>query len=183
MIITFDLDGTLGDLLTPWLKRYNKDFNDNLTPEDITDWNIHNFVKPEAKQKIYDYLKTGEIYDDVEPYPYMQSAVKNYTERKDTIAVCTATSNKAPVIEAKCKWLKKHFPLIPESNYIFTNNKGLIFSHVFYDDYAKNLYAYKESNPDGVAILVKQPHNHKEHLNKEFFLLNMDVKEEFWIDK
>jgi 5'(3')-deoxyribonucleotidase len=53
--IAFDQDQVLADLLTEWVSRYNTEYNDNLRPEDIKNWNWHNLVKPECGKKIYNH--------------------------------------------------------------------------------------------------------------------------------
>ena len=40
--VAVDVDDTCVVLVGTWLDRYNQDYNDNLKPEDITDWNIGN---------------------------------------------------------------------------------------------------------------------------------------------
>ena len=53
--IILDVDDVVLNLVPNWLKLYNRDFNDNLTKEQITEWNITKFIKPEAKYSIYQY--------------------------------------------------------------------------------------------------------------------------------
>jgi len=40
MVIAVDVDDTVADLVTPWLARYNRDFDDTLEKESITSWDI-----------------------------------------------------------------------------------------------------------------------------------------------
>ena len=49
MILGFDYDQVVSNTMVAWLGMYNKDFKDNLQPEQITSWDIQDFVKKEAK--------------------------------------------------------------------------------------------------------------------------------------
>ena len=53
LTIGVDCDDVVISLVPTWLSLYNKDYNDNLTPEQITDWDVGLFVKPECDNKIF----------------------------------------------------------------------------------------------------------------------------------
>lgn len=55
-IFAVDVDDVCLDLNSVWLEDYNQVYNDNLKTEDITDWIITKFVKPECGNKIFDLL-------------------------------------------------------------------------------------------------------------------------------
>jgi len=67
MIIAVDVDGVIVDLVTPWLRRYNLDYNDDLTPESIQDWEVDKFVKIECGERIYKYIENPDIYYEALP--------------------------------------------------------------------------------------------------------------------
>ena len=56
MRICIDIDGVVNNLPETVIDVYNEDYNDNLTINDITKYNIENFVKPEAKENFYKYF-------------------------------------------------------------------------------------------------------------------------------
>ena len=53
MIVAVDIDDVIISLVPTWLHLYNKDYKDNLSKNDITDWQIDKFVKPECGINIY----------------------------------------------------------------------------------------------------------------------------------
>ena len=55
MIVAVDIDDVIISLVPTWLHLYNKDYKDNLSKNDITDWQIDKFVKPECGINIYNY--------------------------------------------------------------------------------------------------------------------------------
>jgi len=70
MYALIDIDGVIADLHTVWLNIYNTEWNDILTPDQITNWNTSQFVKPECGIKIYEIIERPEIYDYILPHSY-----------------------------------------------------------------------------------------------------------------
>ena len=66
-IIAVDVDDVTLDLVGTWLQKYNKDYKDNLTKNQILEWNVQKFVKPECGAKIFDYIENPKIYGDMPP--------------------------------------------------------------------------------------------------------------------
>ena len=51
--IGIDLDQVLNNLNKKWFHAYNKKYNDNITIESVTAWDMLKFVKPECGTDIY----------------------------------------------------------------------------------------------------------------------------------
>src|SRR5690625_2202655 len=64
--ILCDVDGVVADLLTEWVRRYNAKYDDDLSPEDITEWEMHRNVKPECGTDIHNFLRMPNLYSMVE---------------------------------------------------------------------------------------------------------------------
>ena len=45
IVVAVDQDGVLCDILTHWLSEYNEQTGENITEEDITEWDMFKFVK------------------------------------------------------------------------------------------------------------------------------------------
>jgi 5'(3')-deoxyribonucleotidase len=131
MIIAIDVDDTVANLSDAWLGRYNYDFEDNLTKNDITKWSVHKFVKPECGERIYDYLKDPTLYNFVEPIPHSLEAV-NLLKRVARIIFVTAPT--LEVMGRKYYWLKEHGYIDSLDDYIETKEKYLINYDYIIDD-------------------------------------------------
>lgn len=152
--IGIDVDGCCADLISTWLfDKYNVDYRDNLFPKDITNWNIHEFVKPECGMKIYDYIEDPSIYDNVLPI-------------KDTLSVITHlrimgykiifVTNAARGTEGrKFKWLNDYSIFSEGDGYIETEDKSNIPADYLIDDYPKNISSFR----NGVGVLFSAPYN------------------------
>lgn len=158
MIILLDVDGVVADLNNPWLARYNKDYNDDLTLEDITAWNIAQYTKPECGLKMYDYLEDPTLYDDVKPIEGAIEGVRALRDMGHEVAFVTSCSG-PEMCKAKTAWIIDHDGLTPADedpmDYIYlVKRKHRIEGDLLLDDYERNLENFK-----GWQVLFDQPWN------------------------
>ena len=147
--IGIDLDCTTNTMLTTWLERYNKDYDDNLTV--MPEWNIENFVKTECGLKIFDYLhEPGFFYnvgiqdDAVEVIKWLNSKYELYFVTAYTPDTCLDKTN----------WIKKHLPFFDLGKIIFSNCKGVFNLDYLIDDGPHNIIDFKQT-----GIIFDYPHN------------------------
>jgi 5'-nucleotidase len=150
--LAIDQDQVLADLLGEWVARYNYDYNDNLKPDDVIHWNWDGLVKPECGDKIYSYLDDPELFENLPIIDGSQQVVEELSKYYE-IFVVTAPWNAENVVP-KSKWLKQHFDFIPETNYVFTRNKSIVYADWLLDDKAQNFVGFS-----GTGLLFDAPHN------------------------
>lgn len=150
MTILFDIDGVLANLHPAWLRRYNLEYNDTMTPSAVTEWDIHKLVKPECGTKIYDYLDYT-IYDEVKPVSGALGAVKFARQLSRVVFVTTPCNNHGG---AKLVWLNKHGFEVDKKDYVECHDKSLIRGDVLIDDCPLNLIGFL-----GVPVLFDRPWN------------------------
>ncbi len=155
MIIAFDVDGVLADLVTAWLDRYNLDWGDSLTSEDIKAWDVHLFVKPECWNKIYDYIEDPTIYDDVKPYEGALEAVEAIRNLDRKPKIYFATTSTAGTLGRKYRWLKDHGFIKSLSEYIEISDKELLDVDKLVDDRPETIAKMKS----GRGVLFERPWN------------------------
>lgn len=63
MIVSCDIDGVLNNLTECVLQLYNQESGDNLTENDIIEYSIERFVKPEYRNKISRYFLDKRIWE------------------------------------------------------------------------------------------------------------------------
>ena len=153
--IAIDLDAVLNTLNEDWIKRYNADYNDNLTNDDILTWKIEDFVK--CGNKIYDYLKEPGFFENLGVQPNAIEVTKWLSERFD---ICIATAYIPEACLDKAMWIDRHFPHIGSKKIIFCNDKGKILTDYLIDDGGHNIEAFK-----GKGVVFGQPYNR--YLKKE----------------
>ena len=149
MRVLLDVDYCIAPLHEEWLRRYNRDYDDNLTHFQITEWNMSNFVKPECGENIYKYLNDPDLYDDMNPVHGSKEAVALLCAYGYDVRFVTSGVHKG-----KIDFLYRHKFIDSESDYVIAADKSLIIGDVLVDDYGMNLKTFK-----GVGILFDAPHN------------------------
>lgn len=150
-IYAVDVDGVVADLATAWLNRYNKDYNDHVTPANILSWDMHLYVKPECGTKLYDYIEDPTLYDEVLP---TDGALEGIKILSSVFRVIFVTNSTIGASGAKYNWLLKQGFLSRLDDYIECKDKSLVKADLLLDDRLKNLLDFS-----GTGILYTQPWN------------------------
>jgi 5'-nucleotidase len=144
MRIALDVDGPTLALHDEWYKRYNRDYDDNLTVDKVTDWNTHQFVKPECGKKIYDYLQQPDLYAHVPIVTGAAEGIRLLRERGHEVLFVTSCTKgmadqKAEALERFALPAKptKH-GLLPDDFCVLTD-KRWIDADLLIDDALHNI--------------------------------------------
>lgn len=145
MRVLCDIDGVINNLSEAVLEIYNEDWNDNLTIDDITEYHMENFVKPEAKESFKEYFIDKRVWKKIKPINI--ESVQWLINNTD-FYFCTSTE---PCnLYKKERWLNRIFKnLNTRKQLIRCHNKGLIEADLLIDDCTKNLLA---GNYTGICV-------------------------------
>jgi 5'(3')-deoxyribonucleotidase len=159
MLVAVDVDGVVADLHAEWLRLYNDDYGDKLRPQDITKWAIHELVKPECGDKIFDYLRRPDLYSKVPPILGAKEGVAEI--RANGHRVVFVSSAVLGSLDQKFKWLidngfLKNKGGRPDSDLVFSHDKTLIKADMLIDDGLHNVKGWEH------ALLVDAPYNHED---------------------
>lgn len=157
--IGIDLDSTLNNLNEVWIERYNKDYCDNLTQEDIVKWEINEIVKPECGENIFEYLHEPNFFYNLNIKDDAKETV-DFLAKNYELYIVTAYSPDTCL--DKSNWIKKHKLNIDDKNIIFINNKGLLDLDYLIDDGPHNF-----DNFSGNGLLFDMPYNKHIKSNKK----------------
>lgn len=150
--IAVDVDGVCADIHTEWLRLYNRDYNDTLAIQNITDWDMTKFVKSECGIKIYEYLEDPTLYDNILPLPDARRRIG--TLKAFGYRVIYATASPVKSYGRKFEWLKQYDFIQNGNDYIETKDKGLIKADILIDDYPENFNSFV-----GRKIIFSRPWN------------------------
>jgi 5'-nucleotidase len=160
LLINIDVDDTIADLKTEWLRRYNNDYNDSLTPSMINAWDLDHLVKPECGEKIYDYLNAPDLYEGVRPIAGALYTVQ--AMRKAGHEITFVTANTRGMCDQKWQWLVDHKFIRKGRGWpkdvIICNAKYKIEGHLFIDDKAEAIIDWV-SKRKAKAIILDYPWN------------------------
>ena len=151
--IALDCDDVVLDLISSWLSSYNRKFDDNLKEESITEWNISEFVKPEAKSAIYDFIHKPRVFSKAKPVDGALEAV-NYMKEHNSRVIYVTANDPANV---KFGWLKDHGFIENKDDLIVASEKSLIIADMIIDDKYENVYYF-----NGKGVLFTKPWNKSE---------------------
>ena len=154
-ILLFDLDGICCNLMKKWLAVYNRDYNDNLRPEDITSWSWDTFVKPECGKRIYHYLNRPGFFADLEP---IEGCVESLGRLAKICELVVVTASPREAAGDKIGWVRRHLPMVPRGNIVITQRKDLVRGDFMFDDAPKNL-----RNHPAIRIMMDYPYNRHFH--------------------
>ena len=186
MRLTFgvDVDGVVADLHKEWLRRYNADFNDTLTEEDIKTWAIQDYVKPEARvlnknglMPIFQYLQDPDLYEKTPEIPHAREGLDYIRHRDhDVVLVSSCVMNQA---DMKMRWVAEHKMVKPLRgdtllDFVAASSKHYLRVDALIDDRDKNV---KECM--GYRILYDSPWNYDTNPSDYDFRMNswLDVEE------
>lgn len=162
MIVACDVDGVIAALHVEWLRRYNAEFNDRLTPDDLTTWNVHEHVKPECGTAVYRYLTEPDLYDAVLPVPGAQDGVAALRRLGHDVTFVTACTY--GMVDQKARWLVRH-SFCQDRNgrglphdLIVANRKDVIAADLLIEDNAATVRAWVEQTGRR-AVLLDRPYN------------------------
>jgi len=153
-LLGFDVDDCCADFVPAWLKYYEIRSKHNLLKEELTDWDISNFVRPEFKEEIYTYIERPSLYNTVKPIEGSLEAYNYLCSANYDIVFITHTTNGCA--GRKYEWLIENGFDVPHKNYIECQRKELINIDVLVDDRYDNV-----RDTSGIGILMNQPWNRK----------------------
>jgi 5'(3')-deoxyribonucleotidase len=154
-LVLIDVDDSIIDLVTPWLDGYNNEFNDTLTIEDITDWDITKFVKKECGNYIYNFLNQG-IYSRTRLFRGVKEGLEYLRSFAD---VKFATTSTEFTMGAKFALLKRNGIVENVKDYIEIGDKSILRCDYIIDDNFDNIMS--QNNHGTIAILFDRPWNRK----------------------
>lgn len=159
--ILVDMDGVLVQDLKYAIKLYNKEYGANLKINDFKGWDIENYV-PEGTSILRYFYETG-FFDKLEPMPHSKRILKKLFDEGHEIIIATASP---PIgVFDKSLSLKKHFPWLPESNFVPITKKHLLCADVILDDAIHNLVNANVEYP----VMFYAHHNKDNH---DFYKVN-----------
>jgi 5'-nucleotidase len=148
MDIIIDIDDVIADLLPQWLYLYNHEYDEELTPEDITDWDMTLFCRDD----IYKYLELPNLYDFVQPIEGAYEGVVSLANAGHKLHFITAKHH-----PSKLAWMRRH-KFFDLGDYIVLEDKSKFPADLIIDDRPETVLNFPQH-----AILFDRPHNRKCH--------------------
>lgn len=152
--IGIDIDEVTASMIPVWVDIYNEAYSDCLKVEQITDWDMTKFVKPECGKNIYQILAMPTFYDNVKPIDGAFKGIEYL--RRNGAEIYYVSSCVPATMDMKAEWLARHDPNFDWKKCFFCHDKFLLDLDVLVDDGPHNL----ESAPIHTAtVRYRTPYN------------------------
>ncbi len=151
--IAVDMDEVMADALAEHLLRYNRDHNENLTPEDLHGRALWEVVSIDRHNALEGYLRSEDFFEGLAVMPESQRVLRRLQQDFE-IFIATAAMEVPTSFHQKFRWLDRHFPFIPPSHIVYCGDKSIINADYLIDDNPRQLRRFK-----GEGILFTSPHN------------------------
>src|SRR5579859_3528773 len=147
------MDEVMADTLSEHLRRYNQEFDESLTTADLSGKGLWEVTPLDRQQQLRAFLDAEDFFEDLPLIDGAQEVLKALSARFE-IFIATQAMTVPNSLGPKYRWLQRHFPFIPPTNYVFCGDKSILLADYLIDDQPRNL-----SNFKGTGLLFTAPHN------------------------
>ena len=129
-----DLDGVLFDTMSPILRRYNSDYNDDMTLADITDFDFEKDRFKCGGKLAFNYFYDPRVQFEASVYPFAEKTLRELMDL-DWVDVTFTTATARVSAPAKMARLETLFPSSEYSyGFFFSRNKTRLGCDLYIDD-------------------------------------------------
>ena len=151
--ICVDMDEVMADALAEHLARYNRDHNESVTKEDLHGKWLWDVVSSDRHARLEAYLRSEDFFEDLPVMEGSQRVLRLLCDHYE-VFVATAAMEFPNSFGPKYRWLQRHFPFIPPSNFVYCGDKSILLADYLIDDTARHFRRFR-----GEGILFSSPHN------------------------
>ncbi|TSB46034.1 5' nucleotidase, NT5C type [Alkalicoccobacillus porphyridii] len=150
--IAIDMDEVIADFIPKHLDRYNQEYNEQLTVNDLQGCTLES-LRPDLEDVIKGYIREPNFFRDLKVIKDSQSVIEELSFLYE-VYITTAAMEYPTSFTAKYEWLKEHFPFLSDMNFVFCGTKKIIRADYLIDDNTKHFKTF-----EGQGLLYTAPHN------------------------
>ena len=151
--ICVDMDEVMADTLAEHLRRYNQEFDELVTVDDLAGKGLWEVTPADRQAQLRAFLDAEDFFEDLALMPYAQDVLRQLSSRFE-IFIATQAMTVPNSLGPKYRWLQRHFPFIPPTHYVFCGDKRILRADYLIDDLPRNLLRF-----EGQGLLYTAPHN------------------------
>lgn len=151
--IAIDMDEVLADTLAEHLARYNRDHGEAVTKADLEGKWLREIVSIDRQERLEGYLRSEDFFEDLPVMEDSQRVLRAMAERYE-IFIATSAMEFPNSFGPKYRWLRRHFPFLEPSRFVFCGDKNILRADYLIDDQPRQLRVFA-----GEGILFTAPHN------------------------
>jgi len=147
------MDEVMADTLAEHLRRYNQAFDEAISAEDLAGKGLWEVAPLDRQIELRAFLDAEDFFEDLALMPDAQPVLKDLSRRFE-VFIATQAMSVPNSLGPKYRWLQRHFPFIPPTQYVFCGNKSILRADFLVDDLPRNLLHF-----EGQGLLYTAPHN------------------------
>lgn len=151
--ICVDMDEVMADTLSEHLRRYNQQFEEDVTIDDLAGKGLWEVTPLDRQQQLRAFLDAEDFFEDLPLIAGAQDVLRELSTRFE-IFIATQAMTVPNSLGPKYRWLQRHFTFIPPTHYVFCGNKSILRADYLIDDLPRNLQRF-----EGQGLLYTAPHN------------------------
>lgn len=151
--ICVDMDEVMADTLAEHIRRYNDEFNERVTREELHGKGLWEITPAERHQRLRAFLDEEDFFADLPVIENSQAVLKDLSQRYE-IFIASAAMSVPYSLGPKFHWLQRHFSFIPPTHYVFCGDKSILRADFLIDDLPRNFTRF-----EGKGLLYTAPHN------------------------
>lgn len=155
MILGVDVDDTVADFTTEWVRRYNIEYNDKQTNDDVKGWNVEEYLYKATRNQLFNLLRAPDFYKHVSPLRGARDGIYRLLSLGHRVVYVTSCVE--GTMDQKRQWLLDWGFLTPQNShrdFIAATDKSLINVDVLFDDRVSTVEEFP-----GCAFLISSPAN------------------------
>lgn len=168
--LAVDIDNTIWDLVSPWIKCYNYRYDDDVQYSDIVKYDFFDITTKATREELFNIISSGEFWAFIKPYEYSREYLEKLNNEFE-LYIVTSTSYKTS--RKKFEKFFELFPFIREDQLIITSHKDILNIDIIVDDYINHL-----SNDGHIRFLIDQPYN--KDVNDDSIIRVANLKEVYY---
>jgi 5'-nucleotidase len=151
--ICVDMDEVMADTLGEHLRRYNEATLEEIVLEDLWGKGLWDVVPVNRQELLRELLHAEDFFEDL---PVMADApeVLHDLASRFEVFIATQAMSVPNSFGPKYRWLQRHFPFLPPTQFVYCGDKSILRADYLIDDLPRNLLRFT-----GTGLLFSAPHN------------------------
>lgn len=154
-IVALDMDDTLYEFVIPLLNKYNLRYDDWVSYDDINNWDIHQFLKPECKN-IFSEFATEGFFEEL----FIPTSIVGWLSALNMIShIRFVTAGHSETIPWRAALLRRELDFFEDSMLVKLTDKSILISDYFVDDNEATCRQVRIMIPNVKILQISRPWN------------------------
>lgn len=151
--ICVDMDEVIADTLSEHLRRYNEASLEEISLTDLWGKGLWDVVSTDRQELLRELLHAEDFFEDLPVMPDAPEVLRDLAGRFE-VFIATQAMSVPNSFGPKYRWLQRHFPFLPPTQFVYCGDKSILRADYLIDDLPRNLLRFA-----GTGLLYSAPHN------------------------